>query len=285
MSSIDVNTQLCGVIGNPVKHSLSPAMHNAAYEAQDLNFVYLAFEVEDVRACIDGMRSMPNFRGLSVTIPHKLTVMEHLDELTRMAQKVGSVNTITNENGKLVGHSTDGLGTLRAFQEADVELKGKRILIVGAGGAVRSVAFALADEAEVEELTIVARTPSKAMPLVSDLKTHTSCRKINFGHLIDDLSDAVDEHDIIIQGTPVGMAPDYEGQSPIPENLLKPNHVVFDMVYKPLQTELLKDANAAGCKTIVGTEMLLHQATLQHEIWTGQPAPLDAMRSALMKHV
>jgi len=285
MTSIDVNTQLCGVIGNPVKHSLSPAMHNAAYNAQDLNFVYLAFEIEDVCACLKGMRAMPNFRGLSVTIPHKLAVMEHMDELTPTAQKVGSVNTITNDNGKLIGHSTDGLGTLRAFEEADVDLTGKKVLILGAGGAVRSVAFALADEAEVGGITILARTPSKAEPLVNDLSKVTSCESVNFGHIEDDLKNALADHEIIIQGTPLGMAPEREGQTPIPKELLTSDHVVFDMVYKPLETQLLLDAKEVGAKIIYGTEMLLNQATLQYELWTGQTAPVETMRQSLLDSV
>ena len=277
---MDVNTQLCGVIGNPVKHSMSPAIHNAGHAAQDLNFAYLAFEVEDVAACLTGMRSMPNFRGLSVTIPHKLAVMDHLDEIEIMAQHVGSVNTITNENGHLIGSSTDGLGTTRAFDEAGVDLEGKRVLFLGAGGAVRAVAFAVADR-KPANITILGRTPSKVEPLAQDLGDKTDI-PITLGHLIDNVDMAVFEHDIIIQGTPMGMYPEYIGQSCVPADLIREDQVVFDMVYRPLKTQFILDAEAAGSKVILGTEMLLQQAAAQYERWTKVDPPIDVMRKVLL---
>jgi shikimate dehydrogenase len=277
---MDVNTQLCGVIGNPVKHSMSPAIHNAGYAAQDLNFAYLAFEVEDVAACLTGMRSMPNFRGLSVTIPHKLAVMDHLDEIEIMAQHVGSVNTITNENGHLIGSSTDGLGTTRAFDEAGVDLEGKRVLFLGAGGAVRAVAFAVADR-KPANITILGRTPSKVEPLAQDLGDKTNI-PITLGHLIDNVDMAVFEHDIIIQGTPMGMYPEYIGQSCVPADLIREDQVAFDMVYRPLKTQFILDAEAAGSTIILGTEMLLQQAAAQYERWTQVDPPIDVMRKALL---
>ena len=135
---IDAHTRLCAVIGNPVGHSLSPAIHNAAFEAMGLNFVYVAFSVTDVAGCLAGMRALPGFRGMSVTIPHKRAVMRHLDSISPMAERVGAVNTIINDGGRLSGDTTDGPGTLRAFAEAGITLAGKRILFLGAGGAVRS---------------------------------------------------------------------------------------------------------------------------------------------------
>ena len=285
MPSIDAHTTLCGIIGNPVTHSLSPAIHNAGYAAQGLNYVYLAFEVEDVAVVLEGMRAMPNFRGLSVTIPHKQTVIPLLDELTPIAEKVGSVNTITREaDGRLVGHSTDGLGTLRAFSESDISLEGKRVLFLGTGGAVRAVAFAFADDGGVAGITLLGRTPANVSALADDLKDKTEC-SIETGNLSADLEEAIATHDVIVQGTPIGMAPEREGESPVPTELLKPEHVVFDMVYKPLRTKLIQDAEAKGCKVILGTEMLLHQATLQYECWTGETAPVDAMRDALSRNV
>ncbi len=280
---INVDTQLCGVIGNPVKHSMSPAIHNAGYATQNLNYVYLAFEVGDVGACLQGMRSMPNFRGLSVTIPHKLDVMEHLDEVETMAQHVGSVNTITNDNGRLIGSTTDGLGTTRAFDEAGVDIENKRVLFLGAGGAVRAVAFAMA-ERKPQNITILARTPSKVEPLVQDLAEKTDT-KIKLGHLVDDVEMAIYEHDILIQGTPLGMYPEHVGETCVPADLLRSNQVAFDMVYRPVKTQFLIDAESAGTKVILGTEMLLQQAAAQYERWTGYEAPVSIMRETLMAYL
>ena len=154
---INADTRLCAVIGHPVAHSLSPVLHNAAFRAAGLNCVYLAFDVTDVAACLQGMRAMPAFRGMSVTIPHKMAVMPHLDEIDPMARVVGCVNTVTNESGRLVGSVTDGVGTLRAFEAAGVQLAGRRILFLGAGGAVRAVAYAMALQSAPACITLLGK--------------------------------------------------------------------------------------------------------------------------------
>lgn len=278
---IDTATRLCAVIGNPVVHSLSPAMHNAAFEALGLNYVYVAFHVEDVGACLSGMRALPSFRGMSVTIPHKMAVMPHLDEIEVLAQHVGCVNTVINENGRLLGANTDGLGTLRAFEEAGVSLAGRRILFLGAGGAVRAVAFAMAEQGGAETVTLLARNPAKAAALADDLRAGTPAH-IATGDLEADLAAAMAAHDIIVQGTPIGMYPERVGQTCVPPELLQSRHVVFDMVYNPMKTRFLLDAEAKGCVCILGGEMLLQQAVLQFERWTGQAAPVGIMRAALL---
>lgn len=278
----DSEARLCAVIGNPVSHSLSPVMHNAAYEAAGLNYVYRAFEVKDVGPFLDDMRGNPNFRGLSVTIPHKIAVMAHLDEVDAMARTVGSVNTITNDEGRLIGSTTDGPGALRAFEEAGVSLAGKRVLFLGTGGAVRGVAFAVAMEAEPDALTILGRTESKVKALQADLG-EVAPVDVGAGDLSADIEEAMGKHDVVIQGTPMGMWPEYVGKSPVPAALLRAEHVVCDMVYRPLKTQLLEDAEAAGATVVPGMGMLLHQGALQFERWTGQAAPVDAMRKALVE--
>ena len=278
---IDVDTQLCGVIGNPVGHSMSPLIHNAGYGAQGLNFVYLAFEVADVGASLAGMRSMPNFRGLSVTIPYKLDVIPHLDDVEMMASNVGSVNTITNEGGRLVGSTTDGLGVTRALDGAGVDLDGKRVLFLGAGGAVRAVSFAVAERVGDGSIMILGRNASRVEPLVQDLTDKTSA-SVSMGHPVDDVADAVEGHDVIIQGTPIGMYPESVGESCVPADCLREEHVVFDMVYRPLKTKLIEDAESAGCVTVLGTEMLVQQAAAQYSLWTGRDAPVEVMREALV---
>lgn len=279
---INTHTQVCAVIGNPVGHSLSPAMHNAAFEALGLNFIYVAFQVEDVAACLTGMRALPSFRGLSVTIPHKITAMAHVDQVEPLARQVGCINTVTNEGGRLIGTITDGLGTLRAFEESKVLIRDKRVLFLGAGGAVRAVAFAMATEGGAESITFLGRTAQKVEALAADLRTVTGV-KVDTGDLQADLPAALAGHDILVQGTPIGMYPDTTGQSCVPIELLEPAHVVFDMVYRPLKTRLIQDAEAVGCVTILGYEMLLHQAVLQFEGWTGAPAPVGVMREALLQ--
>jgi len=281
MRVIDTATKLCAVIGNPVEHSLSPAIHNAAFQAANLNYVYLAFHVANVQACLDGMRALPSFRGLSVTIPHKAAVMPFLDEIDPMARFVGSVNTVTNEQGRLVGSTTDGPGTLRAFREAGVSLAGQRVLFLGSGGAVRAVAFAIALDKSAAAITILGRTPERVDLLARDLREKTGT-PVETGALTNDLAKAMETHDILIQGTPTGMYPDSIGQSLVPEALLKPHHVVFDMVYRPLETRLVREAKQTGCRVVLGSEMLLNQAVLQFELWTGLPAPLNDMRRALV---
>ncbi|NLV45964.1 MAG: shikimate dehydrogenase [Candidatus Hydrogenedentes bacterium] len=279
---IDAHTRLCAVIGNPVAHSLSPAMHNAAFQAAGLNYAYLAFAVTDLEGCMAGMRALSGFRGMSVTIPHKINIMKHLDEIAPLAQKVGCVNTVVNLGDRLVGTITDGLGTLRAFDRAGVSLNDKTVLFAGTGGAVRAVAFALAGSCSPSRILILGRTPSRVEKLVNDLKRLDRV-PVQGGGFDDVTSDKAASHDIIIHGTPVGMYGHSEGESAVPREWLRPGQVVFDMVYRPRATRLLQDAEAAGCTVIPGLEMLLYQAALQFELWTEQEAPETVMRGALVR--
>ncbi len=278
---IDTHTRLCAVIGNPVEHSLSPAIHNAAFRAAGLNYVYTAFRVEDVGACLAGMRAMRGFRGLSITIPHKMTVMAHLDKIDLLAERVGSVNTIVNEDGELTGYTTDGPGTLRAFEEAGVSLDGRRVLFIGSGGAVRAVAFAVAELTRAQSITLIGRTPARVAAIVDDLAPRAAI-PVEAADLTGQLEAAVADSDILIQGTPIGMHPN-PGETPVPAELLESRHVCFDMVYRPGKTRFIQDAEARGCTTILGIEMLLNQAALQFEHWTGLTAPLEAMRAAALE--
>jgi len=281
---IDTATQLCAVIGNPVGHSLSPHMHNAAFRAAGLNYAYLAFLVEDVAGFLAGMRAMPSFRGCSVTIPHKEAVMPHLDDIDPMAAFAGSVNTITRESdGRLTGRSTDGPGTLRAFEDAGVSLANKRVVFTGAGGAVRAVAFAFAEQAAVESITILARNEAKASKIAGEIAEKTGTR-VTPGSLQSEIAAALRDADVLVQGTPIGMTPGDE-ESCVPAEALHPGLTVFDMVYRPHETRLIRDAKAAGCPVIHGIEMLIAQAALQWEGWTGQACPVDAMRQAAMEQL
>jgi shikimate dehydrogenase len=281
MTSINTETQLCAVIGNPVAHSLSPALHNAAFRAAGLNAVYLAFQVTDLAGCMSGVRALQGFRGLSVTIPHKVAILSYLDEIQPLAQQVGCVNTVVKNEGRLIGAVTDGMGVLRAFTQAGAALDGKRILFAGTGGAARAAAFALLGTNVLESVCILGRTPERMHSLVEDLKKTASIPVVG-GMLETDLTREISRCDVIINATPIGMFGHAEGKSCIPKALLRPEHIVFDMVYRPMQTQLIQDAQSAGCSVIFGLEMLLQQAILQFELWMEQPAPERVMRRALL---
>lgn len=278
--NIDTQTKLCGVIGNPVAHSLSPAIHNAAFQKLQLNYVYLAFRVEDLPTAIRGLRALGNVRGFSVTIPHKVAVMPYLDAIEPTAKRIGSVNTIVVENGKLTGYNTDASGALRALQHAGVTLRGQRVVLLGSGGAARAIAFALADSTGIERLTILGVDAAERHALLGDLRTKTTL-SVDDGPLTDaTLERALAHSQLLLHCTPVGMHPHVD-QSLVPPRLLHSSLTVMDIVYNPLDTRLLRDAQAAGCRTIRGLEMFLHQAAAQFELWTHHPAPLDVMRGVL----
>jgi shikimate dehydrogenase len=278
--TIDTRTQLCGLIGNPVEHSLSPAIHNAAFEKLGLNYVYLAFKVTDLPGAITGLRALGNLRGFSVTIPHKVAVVPLLDEVEETAKHIGAVNTIVIEEGRLRGFNTDASGAVQALIDAGVTLKGERVVLLGSGGAARAIAFALAAGTGIDKLTILGIDERERTGLVRDLKAWTSLQ-VSEGALTQErLKRAIEESTVLLHCTPVGMHPNVQ-ESCVPASLLQPHLTVMDIVYNPLDTKLLKDAKAAGCKTIRGVEMFLNQAIAQFELWTNQKAPADVMRTVL----
>jgi len=277
---INAQTKLCGVLGNPVEHSLSPAIHNAAFQKLGLNFVYLAFRVEDLAGAIRGIRALGNVRGFSVTIPHKVAVISYLDEVETTAKHIGSVNTIVAENGKLTGYNTDASGALRALQEAGVSLKGQKVLMLGSGGAARAIAFALGADAGVAALTILGVDEQERRGLVKDLRAKTSLQVEDGPISQETLRRSLKDSQIVLHCTPVGMHPQVNETS-VPGSLLTPDLTVMDIVYNPLETRLLREAKEAGCRTIRGLEMFLNQAIAQFELWTGQPAPADVMRTVM----
>lgn len=284
LTSISTNTKLCAVIGNPISHSLSPAIHNAGFEALNLDFVYVAFRVEDVKNALAGMRALENFRGMSVTIPHKIAIIDLVDKISDTDRHIGSINTIINEKGKLIGLGTDGPGALKAIRDAGVKLEGKKVLMLGSGGAARAIAFTLAQNSGFAKLTLLDIDAAMLKKLSSDLKAGTNA-PINSDMLTDaTLSINMEEADIVIHCTPVGMHP-REDASLVPAELFKPGQLIFDVVYTPLKTKLLKEAQARGLKTISGVEMFINQAALQFERFTGVDAPEEVMRRVVMEHL
>jgi shikimate dehydrogenase len=280
---ISPNTQLCGLLGYPVGHSLSPAIHNAAFRALELDFVYLAFPVEDLEGAVRGIRAMGNVRGFSVTIPHKVAILPQLDEVEQTAAYIGSVNTILKDQGRLIGSNTDASGALQALRQGGIDLSGKRVCLVGSGGAARAIAFGLCLEGGIGELTLLGIDDRERSTLADDLRSKTSIPIIDAGLNPDSLRKHLPQTQILIHATPIGMHPKSE-ETCIPKNLFHPELAVMDIVYNPLDTRLIQDARQAGCRTIQGIEMFLHQAVGQFERWTGQKAPVEVMRKVLTAH-
>jgi len=281
---ISNNTRLYAVIGNPVAHSLSPAIHNAAFAALDIDSVYVACRVEDVQNALVGMRALENFHGMSVTIPHKIEAMKYLDEILEIDRNIGSINTVINEKGKLLGLGTDGPGALKAIVDAGIEIGGKNILMLGSGGAARAIAFTLARNTQLGKLTILDIEGPMLQQLSADLKAGTDASIKSDLLNENSLASAMEIADLIIHCTPVGMHPK-ENASLIPAELFRSGQVVFDIVYTPLETKLLADARSRGLKVVYGVEMFINQAVLQFERFTGVDAPVEVMRRVVMEHL
>jgi len=281
LTSINTSTRFCAVIGNPVAHSLSPAIHNAAYEHLGLDFVYVASRVEDIRNALAGVRALSNFRGLSVTIPHKIEIIKYVDEISDTDKAIGSINTVIHEGEKLIGLGTDGPGAMKALLDGGVELEGRDVLILGAGGASRAISFTLAMNAGISGITLLdineALLRGLERDLVSGTKTPITAQLITDRTVFD----AVKRADIIINCTSVGMHPN-EDASLIPPEIFRKDQVVFDIVYNPLETNLIIEAKSSGLAVIPGVELFINQAALQFEHFTGVKAPVEVMRKVVL---
>jgi len=277
---ISGETKVCALIGYPIEHSLSPCFQNAAFQHLGLNFVYVAFPVKasELGDAIRGVRSL-GFHGLNVTMPHKITVIKYLDELDDTAKKIGSVNTILNRNGRLIGYTTDGIGAVNALKYNGVELYRRKIVILGAGGASRAISFTLAEE--VGELVILNRTVWRAERLACDINSLISRSiRIGWGGLTEEnLRVELKDADILINATPIGMMPNAD-ETPVKRDFLHQDMTVFDLIYHPLETRLLKEAKNVGAKTISGLDMLIHQGAASFKIWTGIDPPVNVMMRA-----
>lgn len=282
--TISPGTRFCMVIGDPIAHSLSPAIHNAAYAELGLDFVYVAGRVEDVKGALAGMRALDNFRGMSVTIPHKVAVMQYVDEIGDVDRAIGAINTVVRDPDRLVGLNTDGPGALKALVDAGVDLSGKNVLMLGAGGAARAIAFTLAWDNRLARLELLDIDQAFLEALAADLTAGTQADIASEVMTDQVLATAMGAADVIIHCTPIGMHPK-EGASLVPPSLFRPGQVVFDIVYTPLETKLLVDARARGLQTISGVEMFVNQAVLQFERFTGADAPIEVMRRVVMEHL
>lgn len=278
---IDGTTRIAGVIGDPVAHTLSPPMHNAAFTALGLAWVYVPFRVAPERLgdAVRAVRAL-NLAGLNVTIPHKVAVLDFLDELDESARLIGAVNTIVNRDGRLIGYNTDGAGFLRSLRvDAGAEPRGRSVLLLGAGGAARAIGVQLALEGAAR-IDIANRTVDRAKALADHLIQSVGVQARAYG--LSDLGPhLVGGYDIVIHTTSWGMAPEADVAPLITTEALNAKTLVCDIVYTPRETSLLRAARERGCQVLEGLGMLVHQAALAFELWTGERAPVDVMYNVL----
>ncbi len=270
-----MSTKIFGVVGHPVKHSFGPAMHNAAYKAEGIDAEYRIFDIdpsdEENLANFCYETDLNNIAGFSVTMPYKQEIMKYMEEYDPLAKTIGSVNTVENVDSKLNGYNTDATGAMQALQEK-CDIKEKRILILGAGGAARAISYSLKEFGA--EVYIFNRTKENAVELAEEFELET----------IEPTQIAAGEFDIITNTTPVGMMPD-SNESLLHAEQMKGVKVVMDIITNPLETQLLKEAKKADAETITGARMLLHQACGQFEIWFGKSAPIEVMETALYEEL
>jgi shikimate dehydrogenase len=274
---MDSHTVMFGVFGDPIRHSMSPLMMNRAFRETGLNAAYAAFHVtrEGLRDAVNGIRAL-GFRGVNVTVPHKVNIMAYLDEVDESAKVIGAVNTIVNENGKLTGYNTDGIGYVRSLkEETGMELQGKKVLVLGAGGGARGVVYALAQE-RPEAIWIANRSPEKAAQLAADMQPYAACTALG----LDEVVSIRERFDLVINTTPAGMYPQTD-EMPVDPGFLTEETLVSDLVYNPLVTRFLRAAEKRGCRTHGGLGMLIYQGVYAFEYWTGIAAPVEAMRETV----
>lgn len=284
LSGIDGKTQVFCVLGHPIGHSLSPAMQNAALQEMGLNGVYVAFDVapETLSRAVEGLQAL-GVKGVNCTIPHKVALLPLMDELSDEAAFIGAVNTIVFRDGKRHGHNTDAPGFLAALRAAGVDPAGKRVVVLGAGGSARAILVALATAGA--ELTVANRTLDRAQELQTDLN-----RKIRTGRGVEvvalseeALRPVVREADLLVNTTSLGMFPRVEEMPPVPLDAVRPNLFVYDLIYNPLETRLLREIRARGARGTHGAGMLAHQGAQALELWTGKPAPAGLMESIIIE--
>jgi shikimate dehydrogenase len=278
---IDGNTRLVGIIGNPLEHSLSPIIHNAAFDYLGLNWCYVPLPVQEGRLskAIEGIKAL-NFTGVNVTMPFKTEVISILDEVAMFAESVGAVNTIFIDKGKLIGYNTDGRGFYTALmRDLDYEVNGRKILVLGAGGASRSVTVSLA-LAGCQSIVIVNRSPERSRQLADIILKSAPDITVTWLSPEENYDIVVAESDVIINATPLTT---FNGTLRVPVSLLNKNQLVCDLNYSLYQPPLLQEAEARGAQVMDGKGMLLYQAAAAFEIWTGLEAPVEVMRVALLR--
>lgn len=278
---LNARTKVLCVIGHPIEHSMSPIMHNAAIKELSLDYIYLAFDVppQDLEKAVLGFKKH-DMKGINITIPHKETIIQYLDQIDPLAEKIGAVNTVKNVNGNLIGKNTDAFGAKKALIDAGFNLKGKKILILGAGGAARAISFALSEE--IDELFICNRTEKRAIKLAKDLRDKMKTSATGKDMSKETLKNLIVNVDLLINTTPIGMYPNVN-KSPISKELLTHHLFAYDVIYNPLQTQFIKDASEIGCKTLNGIDMFINQGALAFEWWTDKKPNKNTMKEKIIE--
>ena len=264
------------IIGDPVRHSLSPAMHNAAFKSKDLDYVYIAYRVpsNELEASIGSLRSI-KISGFNVTIPHKTTVVQYLEEVDALASRAGAVNTVMNIDGKFKGFNTDIQGFAQPLLNRRIDLRDMSVLLFGAGGSARAVITSLSNFKDISSLVIANRTLGKSMELAAlARRDELTCSVTS----LEDAKNMAKRFDLIINATSIGLQ---SNESILHSENIGRNSIVYDLVYRPVMTRLIENAREKGAVVIYGYEMLLEQGAQAFEIWTGLKAPMEAMKKAL----
>ena len=275
--NINAHTDLYCILGNPVHHSLSPVMHNTAFKKLGINAIYCALSPTSIKAGIEAIRTL-GIKGASITIPYKTEAIRYIDEIDDMAKIIGAINTISNSEGKIRGYNTDGYGAIQSLRNGGVQVRDRNYLVIGNGGSARAISFSLLEEGA--SVLIAGRNDRNVAGLADELKSRYDSVS---GTLLSKLNaQAMERIDVIINSTPLGMHPDV-GTMPIDIDLVRKNHIVFDIVYTPHTTRFLNEAKKRGCRVIYGIDMLVNQGARQFEIWTGASAPIDVITRELRK--
>ncbi len=275
----DVNTKLIAIIGNPVQHSLSPLIHNSAFQNQGLNFIYVAIDLanENLSKAVEGLSAL-GFSGINVTIPYKEAVVPYMDHLSDVAHTIGAVNTIVCKDGALYGDNTDVAGFLSPIQE--FEIKRTPMTILGAGGAARAAAYGLLSAFDPQPLTIVARRVNQAQKIASDLREISHQVEVKD---FESATPAIQKSRLIVNSTPVGMHPNVDETPWRQCHDFSSDQIIYDLVYRPKNTQFLQQAKLQGATIIGGLEMLIQQAAVAYWQWTHQEMPIEIVRNRLMK--
>lgn len=279
------HTELIGLMAYPIRHSSSPAMQNEAFAKLGLDYAYLAFEVDNdtLEDAIKGLRAL-RMRGSNVSMPNKTVVHKYLDKLSPAAEMCGAVNTIVNDDGVLTGHITDGIGYMAALKDDDIDVIGKKMTIVGAGGAATAIEIqaALDGVAEMSIFNVKDKFWANAEETVRKINEKTNCKATLYDLAdLDKLKEEIADSYLFANATGMGMKP-LEGKTYIPDkSFFRPDLIVTDVVYFPRETEMLRMAKEVGCKTMNGLGMMLFQGSAAFELWTGQPMPIKYMKDIL----
>lgn len=281
------NTKIISVIGHPIKHSLSPLMHNITFEINGMNYLYLPFDVpaQNLKAAIKGMVAL-NIKGINVTLPHKEKILQYVNEISEEASVIGAINTVVNDNGTLYGYNTDVYGVQETLNPFKDEISGSNVTVIGAGGAARSVIYALIRFFKVERINIINRTEQSADSLKTYFVNKMLFHGIRTYELIPpDVVTKLSDSKLIINTTPLGMLPNIDDSATAIAESFNENQIVFDLIYNPLKTKFLGIAESKGARILNGLQMFVEQGARSFELWTGEKMPVDKIFKTLLNYL